>query len=994
MTESTLRAPSRTRPFPKPLLALTLLMLAAVLPAPAQEDVTLTLVGSAMMHGPDDEVRADLDFEFQLDADGRWDREVWAFGMNYVREGHYERSIGKMDNRGEILTLETDGDTVRLDVAMRFMGHPHIGEGMGPRRWGRYRIEVTRDGDTFRGSYQGLFHGWPVAGEVSGRATPPFVRTIDGVTPPAPGEHPRLMFRRDDLPVLRDRARNTPEGRAMLARLRERLEGDISWGNSRIPARFAAGYGVLYQITGEAEAAERAREIVARIMAGEGQHGRMLQRAPRVMATALAYDLCYEAWDEPFRRRAAAWVEHAAWDVLNMGGGGGLNDHPHSNWMGLAFGSAGVAAMAVLGDPVDFPDPPAAPPHARLAPPQDFEPGPGVPVADHEPGTMPREWLLVGPFDTAAGDDFLAGIGGRAAARPRRGQEVRFGDVTRTWELSTAFENDMLWQHDHFTGPQPALDTLVPIRRAYFSTSYYYLALRNRTPGWFRFHSGTRAGGDTAVLYLAGLRLLPGDVVHLGEGLYPVMIEIAVGSTEPWGKILLQPRFEPLTEEQAAQHKAVAEAEYLRDLREWQAGRDAWREAGEVSVRAREYVRRAQRGVARHLRDAVGERGFNLEGEGYLRMTMTLGLLQFLHGQRTALGQRFGEASGQDWLLVLPLITGIGPEGARPAYGPAGWGGRGQQEERSAAFAMGLSNVPEAYLPAARWWFDRVFGLEGGDGTFNIHLPSQAGFALMNYPFGVEPRNPGEVLPRAVRDRYHEYFAFRNAWGETEEGHASPDDLLAVFYGRGTVRHYVHQASTSPNFRIVGFGQQWADLNRVGVDEEIEGRLWGEVTFAELDEATGSGRVTLDMHRQYRLRAQDAERPEGSPSKALRAVAVDYSGRSGAPGLYAVVDTVEGLTGHTWRLGTAAQPRVEGNRFTVERGGATLTGLVVAPAEAELHPERNALRVRGGHRFFVVMTLQRDTDPPAFTAEGEGLDSRVRVGDRMVWFDGEKLVVE
>ncbi len=91
-----------------------------------------------------------------------------------------------------------------------------------------------------------------------------------------------------------------------------------------------------------------------------------------------------------------------------------------------------------------------------------------------------------------------------------------------------------------------------------------------------------------------------------------------------------------------------------------------------------------------------------------------------------------------------------------------------------------------------------------------------------------------------------------------------------------------------------------------------------------------------------------------------------------------MVDTVEGLTGHTWRLGTPAQPRVEGNRFTVERGGAPLTGLVVAPANAELHPERSALRVRGGNRFFVVMTLQRDTDPPAFTAEGEGLDAIVR----------------
>ncbi len=58
--------------------------------------------------------------------------------------------------------------------------------------------------------------------------------------------------------------------------------------------------------------------------------------------------------------------------------------------------------------------------------------------------------------------------------------------------------------------------------------------------------------------------------------------------------------------------------------------------------------------------------------------------------------------------------------------------------------------------------------------------------------------------------------------------------------------------------------------------------------------------------------------------------------------------TARALSGHSWRLGTPAQPRVEGGRFTVERGGATLTGLVVAPANAELHPEPNALRVWGG----------------------------------------------
>ena len=957
-------------------------------------DVVLTLTGSATMGDADAEDWADLDFEFQRRGEGDWEQDVWAFGMNYVPEGHYERSIGKMDNHGQLLNVREDGDSLHLDVAMRFMGHPHVGRAMQPERWGRYTIEVEREGNRFSGRYAGLFNGWPVEGEVEGSIEPPFVKPIEGVDPLEPGERPRLIFREGDLEEIRRRARETPEGRAMLERLRHRLDQDIDWGNARIPPRFAAGYGVLYQITGERDAVEKAREIVERIMAGEGQHARMLQRAPRVTGTALAYDLCYDGWDEAFRREVATWLEEASWDVLNMGGGGGLNDHPHSNWMGIAYSGAGVAAMAVLGDRVDFPDPPQAPPHVRLTPPAEFEPGRDVPEFELEPGEMPRKWLMVGPFDTDAGDDFLKDIGGRTEATPQRHDSVDFDDKTLQWELTTEFDNDSLWQHDHFTGEQPAIDLLVPIDRAYHSTSYYFLALRNPEPGWYRYKADTAAGGEASVLYLAGQRFRHNDVMHLEQGLYPMMIEISVGSTEPWGRILMQPRFKAVSEDEAESHKAIAEAEYLRDLGQWQRDREAWLESGERSVRARHFYERAQRGVARHLRDAVGERGFNIEGEGYLRMTMTLGLSPYLHAQRIAMGERFGDASGQDWAMVLPLITGIGPEGRRATYGPAGWISRGQQEERSGAFAMGMSNVPDEYLPAARWWFDRVFGFEGGNETFNIHMPEQAGYALMNYPFDVEPRNPGDVLPRAVRDRYHEYFAFRSAWSETDEGHASPGDLLAIVYGRGAVRRYVHQASTTPNIRIIGYDQRWADIDRVSVSEDIDGWLWGEATHAELDEDRGDGSVTLDISRQYLLDDDDADEPVDEGVEAKRAFAVDYSGESGAEGLYAVVDTVDGLSGHRWRMQMPGRPDTDGRRFTFTRGGATFSGIVVGPAHAELDANRDGLDVRGGNRFFIVMTLQEGDSLPEMEVTGEGLDARVRVGERTVRFDGERIVID
>ena len=60
------------------------------------------------------------------------------------------------------------------------------------------------------------------AGAAEKRAPSP--TDVPGFVPPKPGEHPRLFVRKPDLPALRARMR-TPEGRAILKRLRVLLNG-------------------------------------------------------------------------------------------------------------------------------------------------------------------------------------------------------------------------------------------------------------------------------------------------------------------------------------------------------------------------------------------------------------------------------------------------------------------------------------------------------------------------------------------------------------------------------------------------------------------------------------------------------------------------------------------------------------------------------------------------------------------------------------------------
>lgn len=203
---------------------------------------------------------------------------------------------------------------------------------------------------------------------------------VPGFVPPKTGEHPRLFFRKHDLPEIKRRAA-TPEGRAIVVRLRRLLGADgeklPSEHNRRFPVNItakgpdelpigaftmshAAGYGMLYQLSGDTRYADMARACLEMMfdegrysvsyaeikierekvspnlfnyverLAKEGKRpseedlkqrilrygqpdrderytwttpGAKLRIGPMFLCVAMAYDLCHDAWDEAFRRR-------------------------------------------------------------------------------------------------------------------------------------------------------------------------------------------------------------------------------------------------------------------------------------------------------------------------------------------------------------------------------------------------------------------------------------------------------------------------------------------------------------------------------------------------------------------------------------------------------------------------------------------------------------------------------------------------------------------
>jgi len=259
----------------------------------------------------------------------------------------------------------------------------------------------------------------------------PWPAAVQDFVEPRPGEHPRLFFRKADVPKLRRRATETKEGRAIVARLRVLLGNDGEslpdhW-NERYPVNIGAkgpkeapvgaftfahpaGYGMLYQLTGEEKYADLARRGLERMFDGDlykvtadviaKERGKMwkprgprfegkdpadvvlrygqpdrderytwtspgakLRIGPMMLAVAMAYDLCYDAWDEAFRRRVVKEIvdyDHLPvdYDPYAEGHKGRATMDkvvhcsmpPTSNHFGAYIGGAGAALLAVRGD--------------------------------------------------------------------------------------------------------------------------------------------------------------------------------------------------------------------------------------------------------------------------------------------------------------------------------------------------------------------------------------------------------------------------------------------------------------------------------------------------------------------------------------------------------------------------------------------------------------------------------------------------------------------
>jgi hypothetical protein len=366
-------------------------------------------------------------------------------------------------------------------------------------------------------------------------------------------------------------------------------------------------------------------------------------------------------------------------------------------------------------------------------------------------------------------------------------------------------------------------------------------------------------------------------------------------------------------------------------------------------------------------------------------------------------------------------------------------------DQDSGLFVFGLAMVPDSMKAGARWLFDHAFGLDG-DKTFNLLWAYHAGYLLMNYPFDVTPKPPGESLPWVAPDPTGGHWIFRKPW-------QGADDTLVVLNPRFDFPGGTHwTVGKSWDMQLFALGRLWIGDRVMGETTGTSGAglpitsnpmAFNDALSARLKDwhATPDGLAVLsfDMSPVYMQQLGRGEEPPAGRKmvkmprggmfidlgiRAERHVALDLSGACGAPVLFVVLDKTSGALGLQWRMQLSKEAgtvKVDGNTVVVgEADGPNLrayfvpmTGLQVtggaisSPAKADpnlppfiremqmkaIKAQPGKLEATGSDNYFVVLTIQSGA-APAITVNGEGFDAKITVGKRAFRFDGEKMVVE
>ena len=885
--------------------------------------------------GPRSLLQASVDFK-----DGTWG---WVMG----RTPNMNRAI----HRGRILSGSLEQGELRLE--MECQRDPWVKGGLGI-----YDVSVQPSEDGYEGAYTGTYRGQPVSGVVQVRLSNP-LPLDEGFVPLVVGEHPRLLFRKQDVPALRRKA-ETPFGKAMVQQISK--QGDV------------VSLGLLYQLTGDEGYAMRAKPLVEEKLKDHNPgafNGADGHYARQVASVALAFDLCQDAWSEEFRQEVIAYFAQRTQKMLFRPHSitRKMNWSLNSNYSGHMNGASALVGLLLMDKPGTAPGKPEDPgsePHV-LSP--SWEPGEGerLPVWEMEPGKMPPTsyWRI---SDVVEDEQNVYPLP----------DTVRLGDVSGFREL----KEEMVWQGQ--------LELMRTTGKQFDSTLFFSSVIKVTAPGVYRF-SPQNNGGNTTDVYLGGTHVDPGAYVHLEEGVYSLVMRAHLWRINPWGAAAIQPRFEVADPERMAEEFAQRQQQYRLNLARYAEDVAFWKETG-GNPWYRWLALCSFEKVTGYHRYTFGNGGFQTEGEGYTQVGSPEPVL-FESAYRRSLGHA---STGR------PDVTHFAARHVAQTVT------REQGSAQMQSFSLTSAPLPMAHIPAAfvatedsmkpsvLWYWNRRLGLPDSTQPFSERADAavladtlrqnseNAVKTFLFYPLEMSPLSPENRLPRVWKAETKGLMIFRNQWKDESDIVAQ---MFAKSEGEGG-----HQAADAGSFRLIGLGHEWASLGpaRAGNGKAPLRHSQTVVLFPDLEhnrntrgiwtdsEARENGSGWLAVNLDYLMQSQRTElvtatrkvKKEGKQVKetyqterklrlvdyafqfqpdhledngmrATRFLSVDYSGRSGVPAVFVLEDQIQGETERLWawqlpKKVSADQIDWLENGFAIQQGDAELQVRFFEPVRVEL----------------------------------------------------------
>jgi hypothetical protein len=882
------------------------------------------------------------------------DQEKATFEVDLtVRHGRFDGFfIGGSARYAIELARQGEGWTGRYGLIASDSNNPQTIRGL-ERAYGMGIDPQARGEERYRDTMARRLTWFLPGGQVEGKAigaVGPLPRRDPGFKPPNPREHPRLFFTKRDVPALRAKAA-APQAQPIVVALRELSRKAVERGFGRdgvdgnMMAVWAAGEGLLFQLTGEPIHAQRAQEWCLSAMYRVYPDGQGWAHSYSVLGMAMAYDLCYEAWPQEFRDRAYAWLWENATsfaaqvddiDPLQTDRYGFGNDS-RSAGVKNSYGFSGVfdargqryraagalAALAISGDPPPIPRPIPLDQVAAIAPDRDFMPVPGTPVVPFTSGRMSELWLMNGPFRRGLASDPLASIGGCASARPVEGTKVMHDGVAVEFRTYHPAGTDCCgadgpraglyprecggyWYRDYHPG-EALRGKWNAAGGPYETDLTLYTILDNDQPRVVMAKPNWNYTGTGSRMWINGREVTDGDVLRLSAGMYHVMCLVRVTG----GYAVQAPH---LVEYGPADH-----ADAVRRW-EWAQRQMGGRPEGEDEMT--QVARMLTRSVLRYAERSIGPEASGGWGIRSQR--------EFKHGYGRS--ERSIHSSLLPLLLAIRNLTGdnLAATGGLSQIAPAALRWRGFDRTHHELLLLSLGLMPREYQPYAAWYLQE----EG----YRIRRPYEGVVALLGLDPTVAPRHPGERFALGGYCPGHGLWLMPSGW-DGAKGYLVTVEANTLPMGA---------PAAAGNFAIMGRGREWierrdrtfgpADAYTTNVAFGGEGipTGGGKVVHHELFKNGGGvvsvlvdqfvwGRPTRPRPSEGRAPelggpGQDAQVLDGPPPKMsiLRSVAVDYSRRCGMPALVVVADRIRGLSADdekVWHLFISHMGHVGDKRF-------------------------------------------------------------------------------